>query len=377
VFHRVFAPEVVPIFSALSQLGLILLMFLIGLEFDFGHLRSKGSSALTISIAGIASPFILGLVIAPLLYSQIGEGINRTGFALFMATALSITAIPTLGRIMVELNIQRTYIGSLTITAAAIDDASGWTILTIVSAIVRSNFDIRNSILMVLEIIAYAAFMIFVVRPILKTWISRRLREETEVSISTLTVILVLVLLSAICTSLIGIFAIFGGFIMGAILYDEVKLAKGLSERLRDFTTAFFLPIFFTYTGLRTDVGSMGGVNLWMLAALILAAAVMGKLGGCAVAARFVGLSWRHASLVGVMMNTRGLMELIVINLGFELGVIPKSALFMLVSMAVITTYMTTPLLGRLLQTTELEPLFSASSFAQARNGSRVYTSRR
>jgi Kef-type K+ transport system membrane component KefB len=121
----------------------------------------------------------------------------------------------------------------------------------------------------------------------------------------------------------------------------------------------------------------MGGINLWLLAALILAAAVVGKLGGCAVAARFVGLSWRHASLVGVMMNTRGLMELIVINLGFELGVIPKSALFMLVSMAVVTTYMTTPLLGRLLHSTELEPLFSASSFAQARNGSRLYANRR
>jgi Kef-type K+ transport system membrane component KefB len=369
LFRLVFAPEVSPTFGILSQIGLILLMFLIGMEFDFSHLRANGRTALSISVAGIVMPFGLGLLIAPFIYARLGEGIHSLGFALFLATALSITAIPTLGRIMLDFNINRSFIGSLTITAAAIDDASGWIILTIVASVVRSSFHAFDTLLMIAEILAYAAFMIFVVRPLVKRWICRTVQKDGALSLTTLSVILVLILLSAVATSLIGIFAIFGGFMMGAILHDETAFRTAVTSRFRDFTTAFFLPIFFTYTGLRTDMGTMQSAEAWALAGLVLLAAVIGKVGGCTIAARLNGLSWQRSSTIGVMMNTRGLMELIVINLGYELGVIPKSVFFMLVLMAVVTTYMTSPILRRLIRGTELEPLFAVSPFMQASAG--------
>jgi Kef-type K+ transport system membrane component KefB len=183
-------------------------------------------------------------------------------------------------------------------------------------------------------------------------------------SLTTLTVVLLLILGSAIVTNLIGIFSVFGAFISGVILFDEERFRVALTTRLRDFTFAFFLPIFFTYTGLRTNVGSMDSSTLWLLCGLVLLAASIGKFGGCALAARWSGLSWRNACSVGVMMNTRGLMELIVVNLGYELGVIPQSVFFMLVFMAVVTTYITTPLLRRTMRNTEMEPMLAASEFS-------------
>jgi Kef-type K+ transport system membrane component KefB len=287
---------------------------------------------------------------------------------LFIATALSITAIPILGRIMIELNIHRTYIGSLTITAAAVDDATGWILLTVVATIVRSMFNPVQAILMAVETAGFAVVMFNVVRPILKKWIRKRSeREGDSISLTTLTVMLLLVLSSAVVTNLIGIFSIFGAFLAGAILFDEERFRTAVTARLRDFTVAFFLPIFFTYTGLRTDIGSMENAGLWLLCGLVLLAAIVGKFGGCTLAARWSGLSWRNACAVGVMMNTRALMELIVINLGFELGVIPRSVFFMLVFMAVVTTYMTTPVLRRTIRTTEMEPLLAASQFMMNR----------
>jgi Kef-type K+ transport system membrane component KefB len=368
VSGMVFSPSVGGILSIFSQLGLILLLFLIGLEFDFAHLKARGRAAISISAAGIALPFILGIGVGELLYPVVGQGINKTGFLLFIATALSITAIPILGRIMIELNIHRTYIGSLTITAAAVDDATGWILLTVVATIVRSMFNPVQAILMAVETAGFAVVMFNVVRPILKKWIRKRSeREGDSISLTTLTVMLLLVLSSAVVTNLIGIFSIFGAFLAGAILFDEERFRTAVTARLRDFTVAFFLPIFFTYTGLRTDIGSMENAGLWLLCGLVLLAAIVGKFGGCTLAARWSGLSWRNACAVGVMMNTRALMELIVINLGFELGVIPRSVFFMLVFMAVVTTYMTTPVLRRTIRTTEMEPLLAASQFMMNR----------
>ena len=368
VSQLVFSSSVSQIFSILSQIGLILLLFLIGLEFDFAHVKAKGRAAVSISVAGVALPFILGLLVAEVLYPVVGGTINKLGFSLFIATALSITAIPILGRIMIELNINRTYIGSLTITAAALDDATGWILLTVVAAIVRSEFRPLNAVLMIVETAAFAIVMFGVVRPMLKKWIRRRREiEGGNISLTTLTAVLLLVLSCAVVTNLIGIFSIFGAFVAGAVLFDEDEFRAALTARFRDFTVAFFLPIFFTYTGLRTDIGSMESRGLWLLCGLVLLAASAGKFGGCALAARWSGLSWRNACAVGVMMNTRALMELIVINVGFELGVIPRSVFFMLVFMAVVTTYITTPLLRRTIRNTEMEPLLAASEFMMNR----------
>jgi Kef-type K+ transport system membrane component KefB len=365
LFHTVFNPAIGPVFNILSQLGLILTMFLIGLEFDFDHLPDNRSTAVSVSIAGIVVPFSLGFVLGKVMHSQLALGGSWVNFALFMATAMSITAIPVLGRIMIELNITRTRVGSLTISAAAMNDAIGWTVLALITAVVRSTFDPVKLATMVAGVIAYGLIMAFAVRPLIARWSVWTLKNNGgELSLNGLAVILVLVLASAAITNWIGIFSLFGGFMMGAILYDQSELRDAVHRRLNDFVTTFFLPIFFTYTGLRTDAGSMSGGKLWLFCGLVLLAAVIGKFGGCTAAARLNGVPRREASIIGVMMNARGLTELIVINVGYELGILPKTVFFMLVFMAVATTYMTTPVLRRLFRGSEMWDSYKASAFA-------------
>lgn len=346
VSARVFDPSVNSVFSMMSQIGLIILMFLIGLEFDFGHLAQNRRAALTVSLAGIITPFTLGLGLGSYMHGRLGLSGSWLNFALFMATAMSITAIPILGRIMIELNMNRTKIGSLTITAAAIDDAAGWIILALVTAIAKSQFDGWKFGGMVAAVVGFGLVMMFVVRPLAVRWTRKVLRESGgEISLNALATLLILIFLCAIATNLIGIFSIFGAFLLGAVLFDQHEFVDAVKRRLSDFVTVFFLPIFFTYTGLRTDIGSMLGGELWAMCGLVLLAAMAGKLGGCTLAARGNGLDWNESASIGVMMNTRALMELIVINIGYDLGIIPKTVFFMLVFMAIFTTYMTAPLL--------------------------------
>jgi Kef-type K+ transport system membrane component KefB len=366
--HKIFDPGVGPVFNVLSQLGLILVMFLIGLEFDFDHLPDNRRTAMSVSVAGILLPFSLGFALGKVMHTQLALSGSWINFSLFMATAMSITAIPVLGRIMIELNITRTRIGSITISAAAINDAIGWTILALITAIVRSTFDPMKLATMVGAVIAYGLVMAFAVRPVVAKWSAWTLRKNSgELSLNAMAVLLVLVLVSAAITTRIGIFSLFGAFMMGAIFYDQTRLRDAVHRRLNDFVTTFFLPIFFTYTGLRTDVGAMTGGKLWMFCGLVLVAAVVGKYGGCRAAARLNGVSPREASIIGVMMNARGLTELIVINVGYELGILPKTVFFMLVFMAVATTYMTTPVLRRLFRGSELWESYRLSTF-EARN---------
>ncbi|MBI4903092.1 MAG: cation:proton antiporter [Acidobacteria bacterium] len=365
LFQNVFNPAVAPTFSILSQIGLMFLMFLIGLEFDFAHLKDNRGAALSVSIVGIVLPFTLGFALGHWMHGALALSGSWINFALFMSAAMSITAIPVLGRIMLELNITRTRIGSITISAAAVDDATGWILLAAITAVVRSTLDPVKFGLMVVETISFAALMVWVVRPLLKRWIRKVMSSGRGISFDALALLLVGIMLAGIATNVIGIFSIFGAFFLGAILYDETEFREAIQERLRDFVTVFFLPIFFTYTGLRTDVGTLSGRTLWPMCGLVLAAAVIGKFGGCTLAARGNGVSWRESAIIGVMMNTRGLMELIVINMGYDLGILPKSVFCMLVIMAVLTTYMTTPLLRRLIRSTELEPYYIKSQFMQ------------
>lgn len=349
---KIFSPTVNPIFSIMSQVGLVLLMFLIGMEFEFGHLKTNRRAAVSVSLAGIILPFSLGLWLGYYMHDALHLESQPLHFALFMATAMSITAIPILGRIMVELQLNRTVLGSLTITSAAIDDAMGWILLAIVTAITQSKFDPWKFATMIGSVLAFGALMFFIVRPLAIAWITTSLRRNGgTLSLNTLAVLLIVVFISAICTNLIGIFSIFGAFLFGAILYDQTELVAAIRARLSDFVTVFFLPIFFTYTGLRTDIGSMSGGELWFLCGLVLLAATVGKLGGCTLAAKWNGFNWQDASMIGIMMNTRALMELIVINIGFELGIIPKTVFFMLVFMAIFTTYMTAPIMRRIAPT--------------------------
>jgi Kef-type K+ transport system membrane component KefB len=360
-------------FVVLSQLGLIFLLFLVGLEFDFNHLRWNGKSAVAISVTGVAIPFGFGLALAPLLLPYLerhelsDHPVPAFNFALFLGTALSITAIPVLARMMLEWNITRTRLGTITISAAAVDDATGWILLAAVAAAARAEMggpDFRWSslLLMIAETMGFALFMILIARPVLQRGVRWAMRHG-DLGVNALTAVFVVVLLCSVATNLIGIFAVFGAFFLGAVLSSEKEFREAISSRVRDFVTVLLLPIFFAWTGLRTDVRALGSPMLWCLCGLVVAAAVIGKLLGCALAARLSGLTTRESGLVGVMMNTRGLMALVVVNLGYEMRVIPKSVFCMLVIMAVVTTFMTSPLLLRLMRDTELEAWILRSGF--------------
>ena len=360
------------IFSVLSQLGLILLLFLVGLEFDFAHLKTSGRSAAAISLAGILLPFTLGALVGWGLHPfceahpDSGETPPLFGMLLFMGTAMSITALPILGRMMMEFNLTRTQLGVVTISAAAIDDVAGWTLLATVSSIVKGDFKPQATAWMVLSTVLFAVVMIWVVRPLLVRWVRYEMkRRNGQLGLDGLAIVFVLIFAASILTNKIGIFAIFGAFTLGACLSTETEFREAVSRRLRDLVTAFFLPIFFTYTGLRTNIGSLSSGTLWLWCGLVLAAAVVGKMLGCSLAARMTGFSKREAGCIGVMMNTRALMELIVINVGYQLRVIPPSVFCMLVIMALVTTVMTTPLLTRLIPGTSVADSFRESEFAR------------
>ncbi|HVT81373.1 MAG TPA: cation:proton antiporter [Phycisphaerae bacterium] len=358
--HRIslaiFDPAVSPIFTILSQLGLILLLFLVGLEFDFSHLRTGHRKALAISAAGAVLPFGMGYALGPFVLPYLETPVEVHGFSLFLGTAMAITAMPVLARMMIDFNITRTRLAAITISAAAVNDAVGWIVLAAVSAVVNAKYDPWGSLRMALLTLGFGAAMVLVVRPVLGRWARWAMaRGKGEIGLTSLAFLLIVIFLAAIATSLIGIFAIFGAFILGAALSGEHQFREAVSRRLRDFVMVFFLPVFFTYTGLRTDVGTLDTRALWLLAAAACAVAVAGKFGGCSIAARATGMTWRESLCVGSLMNTRGLMELIVINVGLDLGVIPHSVYCMLVLMAVATTLMTAPLLFAFHKGTELE----------------------
>ncbi len=371
IFHQIFHPNIHgvpeevtgPIFhwtlTVLSQIGLILLLFLIGLDFDFSHLKWHGTTVTAISLAGMALPFALALAISPVVLAHLGQEStpNQLNFALFLATALSITALPVLGRLLVEMNIHRTKIGAIAVTCAAANDAVGWILLASIAALVKGSteqgFDVTGTLMMTVQTVLYAAVMIWLVGPLLCRWARYALKKD-GLGVNSMAILLCTILTCSIATSVIGIFAIFGAFILGAVLSGEHELRDAVKSKLQDFMTVFFLPIFFTYTGLRTQVRSLDSLELWLMCGLIIAAAITGKFIGCAVAARVMGIAWRQSLCVGFLMNTRGLMELVVINVGYDLGVIPQSVFCMLVLMALVTTIMTTPIVSLLRRRAEL-----------------------
>jgi Kef-type K+ transport system membrane component KefB len=342
VFHSA-PPEPLTI---LSNLGLVLLMFQIGLEFDFAHLaeRVNRAAVLRVSSACLALPFACGFGLGYFIADPSLPAM-RIDTALFVATAFSITALPILGRIMIEFNLTRTRLGVIAISSAAINDVVGWLLLALITTLTISNFVAGQFALRVLIVGVFGLLSVTLVRPALKRAIKKSAPRDGKMSANLLGGLLAVIFIAAMTTYKIGIFAIFGGFMMGVILYDEHELVKAWRNRIGDFVTVFFLPIFFTYTGLRTSVGGLNTLLDWEWCLSLVAAASFAKLGAGYVAARLSGFNHPQAAIMGFMMNTRALMELIVINVGLDLGVISPKVFTMLVIMAIFSTVVTTPAL--------------------------------
>lgn len=333
--------------NILAQIGLLLLMFQIGLESDFAHFgeRRNRRAVLWVAAVGVIVPFALGLVSAGFIPAAYAGSGNTTVFALFFATALSITAMPVLARIMMEFELTRTPVGVVAIGAAAMNDVFGWLALAVVTALATSQFDGAALGLRVLGLFAFTALCWWVVRPLLGRWVDRQITRDTRMSGTLMGVVLACIFAAGMATYQLGIFAIFGGFMLGVLLHDRPAFAKAWQERVGHIVGVFFMPVFFTYTGLRTNIGSLADAQAWMWCAAIIGIATLGKFGGCYLAARAAGMNSPQAKILGTMMNTRGLMELVVLNVGYDLGVINSQMFTMLVLMAIVSTVITSPCL--------------------------------
>lgn len=340
-----FSPDSLGYLNSLSQIGLLIFMFLVGLELDPQILRGRGHAAVVTSHVSILAPFFLGTLLALYLYPRLSDdSVSFTNYALFMGIAMSITAFPVLARILTERNLLRTQIGSVTIACAAVDDVTGWSILAGVVLLARAGATATPLWVTVLGTAVYILGMIFVVRPLLGN-LETLFKLRNKLSQDIMAIIFLLLLASGLITEWLGIHALFGAFLMGAIMPKHYGFVHTLTEKLEYVAVVLLLPLFFAFTGLRTSIGLVNGAEMWFYCFLIILVAVAGKFGGSTLAARITGLSWREAGALGVLMNTRGLMELVVLNIGLDIGVLSPAMFTMMVLMALVTTFMTAPML--------------------------------
>lgn len=328
----------------LSQIGLILFMFVIGMELDLKALKNKANDAVVISHASIVIPFTLGVGLAYFIYTQFAPmKVEFLSFALFLGIAMSITAFPVLARIVQERGIHKTKLGTIVITCAAADDITAWCILAAVIAIVKAGSFV-SSVYVIAMSILYVLLMLKVVKPFLKR-IGDLKYSRQSLSKPVVAIFLLTLIISAYATEVIGIHALFGAFMAGAIMPENTKFRNIIIEKVEDVSVILLLPLFFVFTGLRTQINAIDDPYLWKITGMIILVAVAGKFLGSALAARFVGQNWRDSLTIGALMNTRGLMELVVLNIGYDLGVLSTEIFTMMVIMALVTTFMTGPAL--------------------------------
>lgn len=326
----------------LSQIGLILFMFIIGMELDLSVLKNKAHDAVVISHASIVIPFTLGVTLAYFLYQHYAPAnVEFLSYSLFIGISMSITAFPVLARIIQERGLQKTKLGSMVITCAAADDITAWCILAVVIAIVKAGAA-TSAIFTVILSIAYVVTMIKIVRPFLLR-VGEINSTKESLGKPVVAIFFIVLLLSAYATEVIGIHALFGAFMAGAIMPENTRFRLMFIEKVEDVAVLLLLPLFFVFTGLRTQIGLLNEWEHWLVAGLIILVAVVGKFIGSALAARFVGQNWKDSLSIGALMNTRGLMELIVLNIGYDLGVLSAELFSMMVIMALVTTFMTGP----------------------------------
>jgi len=341
----IFPKESLGILQLFSQIGVCLFMFVVGLELELAHLRQRARAALFISNAGIVVPFLLGVAAAIGLYPNFAApGTAFVPFALFMGTALSITAFPVLVRILKDRGLMKTPLGSMAITCAAAGDATAWTMLAFVVAIAHAT-GLAATFFSLGLVGLFVAVMWFVVRPQLPRWLDGNGGDGTP-GRGVMAAVLVFMTVAALFTELMGIHALFGAFLAGVVMPQKKAFREHLILQLENFSGVFLLPLFFAFSGLRTQLGLLNDITGWLICAGIIGIATLGKLGGTLVAARFTGMAAREAFALGALMNTRGLVELIVLNIGYDLGILPPRIFTMMVLMALGTTFMTGPLLN-------------------------------
>lgn len=333
----------------LGKLGLIFLLFQVGMEFDYSHLRTRSRTIAAVSLLGIAAPFLCGLALGPWLHQEFAPATPRFGFQFFLCIALSISALPIMGRILLEMNLERTVLGAMSISAAALDDVVGWVLLGVATALVSTQFNVLHLVAQLAAIAGFFLVLQKVAGPALRWYWRKSIAGSPEKGMpaSFLALLLIGLFASCLATHELGIFVIFGAFLFGVCLHQETSLVKAWRDRFSSMVLVAFVPIFFTNTGLNTKIGLLRTPEAWLACGLVLAAAVVGKLGGCYLAARLTGQPPRAAGCIAALMNTRALMALIAINIGLDLGLLTPALFTMLVIMALLTTAMCGPLLRR------------------------------
>jgi len=341
-------PSISPYLGVLSQIGVILFMFLVGLELDTSRLRHGTHSTIAISHASILVPFLLGSTFALWLYPRFStRDVPFTVFALFLGVSLSVTAFPVLARILTDRNLHKTPLGIVALTCAAVDDVTAWCLLAFVVSVAQAR--VGGAAKTVLWTLVFVIAVLVVVRPLLDK-LSRHVDRVGHLTQTTMAVLFIALLLSALVTEGIGIHALFGAFLLGAVIPCEGRIAREVTHRLEYPVIVLLLPAFFAFTGMRTQIGLVRGAFEWLVCAVIIALACLGKFGGTYAAARLTSIPWRESAALGILMNTRGLMQLIVLNIGLDLKVLSPRLFAMLVLMAIVTTIMTTPILNLLIR---------------------------
>ncbi len=345
IFSFLFPENSLESLNAISQLGLILFMFLVGLELDVSHIRKNGGKALLISHTSIIFPFFLGSLLALILYPQLSDNrVSFLNFSIFIGTAMSITAFPVLARILSERKLVNTNMGSISLACAAIDDVTGWILLAVVVVLARSSKMDFHILFTIFGLLLFVVLVLLVFRPIFNK-LGENLDKHGKITHDFLAIIFLFLLFSSWVTEELGVHALFGAFLIGVAMPKDNRFVHALTEKINDLAVILFLPIFFALTGLNTSINLIDNPQLWLYAILIILVAILGKFGGATMAARISGMSWRDSGSVGVLMNTRGLMELVLLNIGLEIGVISPALFSMLVLMTLTTTFMTSPVL--------------------------------
>jgi len=344
VFHFVFATSSLDALGLFSQIGVCLFLFAVGMELDISEVRHKAQTAVVVSHSSIVIPYFLGVTLALFLYSHLAQpGASFIAFALFMGISMSITAFPVLVRILQDRGMFKTSLGSTATACAAVDDVTAWSMLAFVVAIARAT-SVGGAAFNLVLVLVFISLMFFVIKPKLPSWIGRPALERPDPSKGVLAIVVGVVLVSALTTELIGIHALFGAFLAGIVMPTAGGFRDKLVVRVENLSAVLLLPVFFAFTGLRTQIGLLNSAEDWFICLIIIAVATAGKLGGSALAARLTGMNWSESLQLGALMNTRGLMELIALNIGYEMGILSQHIFTMLVIMALVTTIMTGPL---------------------------------